>query len=112
MNRRPLRVAKLLQHYASELIERNLEFPGALVTVTHAEVSKKLDTARISVSVFPEAKAAAAMKLLQKRAGEIQFELTRKINIKPMPRIIFDLDRGSENAAAVERIILNNGEGG
>jgi len=36
-----------------------------------------------------------------------QLELLKKINIKPMPRLIFEIDRGLEHAANVEKALLN-----
>jgi ribosome-binding factor A len=108
MNRRPLRVQSLIREELSKLILRELEFPGALVTITEVEVNKKLDTAKVMVSIIPSSLAPKALILLGKSAGELQYLLMKKINIKPLPRIHFELDRGPENAAAVEKRLLEN----
>jgi ribosome-binding factor A len=42
---------------------------------------------------------------LKAHAGQFQYLLLRKINIKPMPRITFALDHGLENAAKVEKLL-------
>jgi len=98
------------------MLEREIEILDALLTVTDVEVGKKLDRAIVKVSVMPSEKAAEAMKILARRAGEFQFKVMREINIKPMPKIVFELDRGSENAAQVEKALLeledDNGERG
>jgi ribosome-binding factor A len=106
MDRRPLRVQKLVREELSKIILRELEFPGALVTITEVVVDKKLGMARVKVSVLPADKANEVLKILEKNSGMLQHLLLRKINIKPMPRIRFEIDRGPENAARVEKALL------
>ena len=123
MNYRPQRVAKLIEEELSKLIIRELEFGDSLVTITGADVDGKLERAKIFVSVLParpnppaggedgpSSAAEKAMKILTKNAGRLQHLLLKKINIKPTPRIEFELDHGPENAAAVEKKILDIGQ--
>ena len=106
MNYRPLRVGKLIREELGMMLQRELEFPGALVTVTEAEISKKMDIAHVRVSVLPAAKAAEALKKLRAAGGDLQYKLLHKLNIKPMPQLVFEIDRGPENAAAVEKALM------
>jgi ribosome-binding factor A len=46
-------------------------------------------------------------EILKKKQGKLQFILSRKMNIRPMPRINFELDFGLEKAAAVEKALLD-----
>ncbi len=102
------RVGKLLREELAKIIEREIEFaPGVLVTVTEAEVDKKLEHARVKVGVIPSSAGGASLKALTASAGRLQFLATKKLNIKPMPRIVFVLDRGTENAANVEKALLS-----
>lgn len=103
---RSQRVSKLLREHISELIIREVEFKDALVTVTDVEVDKKLDHAKVKVSVIPGDRALAVIKELDKQAPHLQYLLLKKINIKPMPRIAFAVDRGYENAAQVEKNLM------
>jgi len=106
------RVASLIREKLSWMIAREIEVTGALITVTDVEVGKKLEQARVLVSVLPSEKRAEALKELGRRTGELQFKLNRLLNIKPMPKIYFEIDYGVENAAKVEKLLLedNNGE--
>lgn len=106
MNFRSERVSKLIREELAKIIIREVEFDGALVTITAVAVDKKLEHAKISVSVIPSASGAASLKELEKRTGALQYLLMKKINIKPMPRIAFALDRGPERAAGVEKVLL------
>jgi|SRR3989338_4729019 len=107
MNYRPLRVANLIREELGMMIARELEFPGALVTITDIDVNKKLEIAHVRVSVIPSEKAAESLKTLQAARGELQYKLVRKLNIKPMPQLHFSIDHGPENAAAVEKALLS-----
>ncbi len=106
MKYRALRVSKLIGEELSKIIIRELEFPGAIVTITDVEVSKKLEAASVKLSVVPSSKKGGSLAIAQKATGKLQHLLTKKINIKPMPKIHFEIDHGSENAAVVEKRFL------
>ncbi len=106
MNHRPLRVSNLIRDELSNLLLREVETPGALLTITEVDVDPKLDGAKVKVSVLPAGKALGALAELKRRRGELQHLLNHKLNIKPMPRIDFELDRGPEKAADIEKILL------
>ncbi|MDO8504887.1 MAG: ribosome-binding factor A [Candidatus Liptonbacteria bacterium] len=100
MNYRNLRLGGLIQEELGKIFARDMEFP-AFVTIVDVEVSKKLDTAKVRVSVIPEVKAKEVYDLLQNERRLLQFKLLRTLNIKPMPRLEFGLIRGEE--AMVEK---------
>ncbi len=102
------RVESLIQHQLGGIITRELEFSGALVTIMAVEADRKLEHAAVRVSVMPVEREADAMQLLGREAGRLQHLLMKKINIKPMPRISFVLDRGTENAARVEKAFIED----
>mgnify|MGYP001600284521 FL=1 len=85
---------------------KELEFPGSLVTITGVEVDKKLEAARVRLSILPQSSAKKALSIAEKYIGKLQYLLTKKMNIKPMPRIKFDIDYGAENASKIEKILL------
>ncbi len=100
------RVSKLIREELAKIILRELEFPDALVTITSVEVDKKLEHAKVNMSVIPSSEDEAALAVLVKATPHLQYLLMKKINIKPMPRIAFAIDRGPENAASVEKVLL------
>jgi ribosome-binding factor A len=99
------RVQELIRRELGEIIEREVDFADTLVTITDVRVDKKLAHAAVHVSVIPSSEAAGALAALGRQAGKLQRLLTKKMNIKPMPRISFAIDRGPENAASVEKIL-------
>ena len=62
---RQLKVAKELQKDLAEIIRSKgmAAFGGAMVSVTEVRISPDLSVAKVYVSIFPSAKAEAAMQL-------------------------------------------------
>ena len=113
MFQRYQRVTSLIQEELSKIIVRELEFDGALVTMTEVEVQKDLDYAVVKISVIPSTKNKEVLEILHKNQRRLQHVLANKIHIKPMPEIRFQIDSGPEKAAAVEKVFLDieKGEG-
>ncbi len=108
MQFRPARVSSLIREELSTLFVKELEFEGALVTITEVKVDKKLEYAEVRVSVLPIEKEEETLKILKGARSTLQHLLLKKINIKPMPHIGFKIDRGPENAARVEKRLLED----
>lgn len=107
MNHRPARVSKLISNELSKLIQRELEFNNALVTISHVSIDNKMDNAAIGVSIIPKEKEAEVIELLSREAPRLQRTLHHHLNIKPMPRLVFKIDSGLEEAARIEKLLLN-----
>jgi len=99
------RVSSLIREELAQMLLREFEFPQGLITVTEVEVDKKLEHARVFVSILPEELGEDAIEALTKRAGHFQHLLNVKMSIRPMPRISFAIDHGPENAARVEKAL-------
>ncbi len=106
MNYRSERVQSLIQEELGKLLLREVEFP-ALVTITSVGVNKKLDVADVRLSVLPSSMEKKSFTIAKKQEKRLQYLLTKKINIRPMPKIRFEIDYGSENAAKVEKLLLD-----
>lgn len=106
MKYRPLRVGELIQKELALIMARELEFMDSLVTVTSVEVDKKMERALVNISVIPSDNFSDVLAKLQKVQGYLYHLLFKKLNIKPMPHIMFREDRGFENAAKIEKKLL------
>jgi ribosome-binding factor A len=99
------RVSNVIREELGNLMLREMEFSGALATITSVDVDKKLERATVNVSVLPASREEDVLAALVKAAGHLQHLLNVKMNIRPMPRIVFMADRGLENAAKVEKLL-------
>ena len=102
------RVSELIRKELGEIILRDLEFNGAIMTILEVDVTKKLDYARVHVSVLPSNKADEVLKILNSQRRALQNKLLRKINIRPMPEVQFEIDRGAEKAAEIEKVFIDD----
>lgn len=107
---RPERVSDLIIEELGGIILREIEIPGALVTITDVEVLKDLSRAVVKVSVYPTEKSKEVLTELDKNRAKFQRLLLRKMNIRPMPIIAFQIDYGQEKAAIVEKRLLEEKE--
>jgi ribosome-binding factor A len=105
---RPDRVTSLLQDQLNKLMLREIDIPDVLITITDVHVSKDVTEAMIKVSVIPSEKGEEVLEILQKAKRGLQWKLVRMMNIKPTPHIDFKLDHGTENAAKVEKALLDS----
>ena len=112
MYQRHQRVESLILEELNKIIIRELEFGGALVTVTGVQVQKDLDYAIVMVSVIPNEKSEEVFKILDKNRRHLQHLLLKKINIKPLPEIRFEIDKGLEKAAELEKTFMDIEKGG
>lgn len=113
MKYRSERLVNLIKEELSGIISRELEFTDCLMTIIDVDIDKKFSRAIVDFSVLPSGPACRqagkfeeVSKILEKNRRHLQYLLMKKINIKPMPEIIFRIDRGAEKAAEVEKIII------
>ncbi len=81
---------------------------GGLLTVTRLDVTPDLDVAKAHISVMgrpdgPEAAVAA----LNKAAGHIRTEISRRMHIRKAPRFVFVVDEGAAYAAHINQLLAD-----
>ena len=106
MKHRPQRVAEIMRDQLSLLIARELEFPGALVTITEISVDNDLGGAKVGISVWPAEKKEEVLGLLKEERGRLQHLLIRNLEMQHVPELMFRIDTGPESAAGVEKAFL------
>lgn len=97
-NYRLQRTESLIREELNGIIMRELEFNGALATIMSVEVSKGLNKAAVKLGVLPPEKAAEVLTMLSRNRDKIQYLLLKKINIKPMPKIFFEIEKSQAEA--------------
>lgn len=88
---RNLKIGSLIQHELGEMLVREFNFDGVLVTIVEVQVDDKLENAFITLSILPFQKGPEAFTMIEGRKRELQGKLLRKMNIKPMPRLVFKI---------------------
>jgi ribosome-binding factor A len=104
---RPARVAEVVREVASETILFKMHDPRVKdVTVTRAEVSADLQTAKIFVSIMgTEQEQKEVLKGLHHAAGFVQKQLAERLQMRFTPTVTFVYDKGVKNSLEVSRLL-------
>jgi ribosome-binding factor A len=105
--RRPDQVAETVRQVIAELLLTELRDPRiGFVTVTSVEVTNDLSVATVRVSVMgEETERVEALKGLESAAGFLRGRVGKVLTTRIIPEIRFELDRGLEHAAKINRIL-------
>ncbi len=108
MNQRIERINELLQREIGSLITKESELPErAVVTITRVDASPNLQQAKVYISVIPEEQKKEVLLFLKNNIFDIQQELNKRLHMRPVPKIIWMEDKGSERVGRVEEILDN-----
>ena len=109
MSRRTDRVADLLRAEISEVIRLEVDDPRVrLASASEVDVSPDLRQAVVRISVLGSDDEARAETLagLRRAAGFIRGRLARRLRqMKRLPELTFELDRGAEYSDNIERLL-------
>lgn len=89
-------MAGLIEEELGKLIGREVYVEGALVTITDVFVTPDLLQAKVKLGIIPKAKELEAFLAVEKHLPTLRHALLRKMNVKPMPRLSFELDTRKE----------------
>lgn len=106
MSERIDKLNSLVQQEVAAIILREVEFPtDCLVTVTRASVADDAESAKVWVSVLPAESGKTVMKILEHRIADIQDILNKRLVMKFVPRLKFELDTQNIKAEHVTKIL-------
>jgi len=105
MTHRIKRVNELLKEEIGSLFLKEINLPDCLTTITRVEVSPNLQQARVYISVMPEEKKEEVFKVLNKSIYNIQQELNKRLNMRPVPKIMFKKEEKTKQAARIEELL-------
>lgn len=78
------------------------------LTVMRVEVTPDLDVAKVYISMMgQEGGTEAAVQALNKGAGYVRTEISRRMHIRKSPRFIFVADDGAAYAAHINQILAD-----
>lgn len=93
------------QELARILLVEEVFQPGSLVTITRVITSRDLGQAKVFLSVLPLEQGAAAIEVLEKRAGFLRGQLGKILTLRKMPRLRFLHDTTEAEAAHIDELI-------
>ena len=83
----------------------------SLITVVSVDVSPDLKNAKILISVLPEGKEKAALDFCKRKRSEIKHEIKKKMNLRTIPFVDIEIDKGEKNRQKIHDLLLEQGLG-
>ena len=113
-SQRQLRVGELVKQNLGELFIRNeAKIPtinSKLITVTEVRMTPDLKTARVYVIPLGGIDTKATVKILTEYSHLVRKALSKRLDIKFLPKLTFVEDNSFEYAEKIERIIKKNND--
>ena len=111
-SQRQLRVGELVKQNLGELFIRNeAKIPSInskLITVTEVRMTPDLKTARVYVIPLGGIDTKETVKILTEYAHLVRKALSKRLDIKFLPKLTFVEDNSFEYAEKIERLIKKN----
>ncbi|HOK35070.1 MAG TPA: 30S ribosome-binding factor RbfA [Candidatus Pacearchaeota archaeon] len=87
----------LLKKEISQILIKEIDFDNAFVSITDVDSTGDCSKATVFISVMPEEKEQKVLSILEKNIYDIQKQIDRKLRMKPVPKIHFEIDKGMKN---------------
>ena len=111
-SQRQLRVGELIKQNLGELFIRNeAKIPSInsrLITVTEVRMTPDLKTARVYVIPLGGIETKETVKILTEYSHLVRKALSKRLDIKFLPKLTFVEDNSFEYAEKIERLIEKN----
>jgi len=78
---------------------------GGTWSIVRCEVTRDLRYCKVRISILEEDRRKGMMAALTKAAGFVRRELGRKIDLRYVPEVLFELDTNIEYAAKINQIL-------
>ena len=104
---RPERVAELIRQTVAAFLTGTVRDPRiGFVTVTGVDVTGDLAHARVHVSVMvTEEERARSLEGLTSAARYLRAQLSRELQLRTTPELLFDIDRGVEHGQRIDEAL-------
>lgn len=107
MSIRTERLSAVIQRDLGQIVQKNYQNSGAIITITHVDVTPDLMIAKVYISVYAPGKDEEAIFAnLEEHKVNIRKELADKIRhqVRRIPELIFNRDESAEYANKMENL--------
>ncbi|MFC1618239.1 30S ribosome-binding factor RbfA [Patescibacteria group bacterium] len=106
MSRRTEQVQDLIQQELGKILIREIEFPvGAFPNILRVSVSPDLRNATVWVGVVPPKMRGKVLKTIERNIGRIQSLLNKRLYMKFVPQLRFEIDSTIDKVDRVARLL-------
>lgn len=102
-SRRDVQISETIAHLAAEYLARESNV-GALLTVTHAEMSPDLAKALIFLSILPQTAEDETLRVIKRLRSDLRDYIKQKSFLHPLPVVDFAIDYGEKNRQRIDEL--------
>lgn len=110
MSQRIQKINELLRQEVSQLLLKEVDFDDILVTVISVDTSPNLSQAKIKITCLPTERGERALRIINKDIYQIQQQLNKKLNMRFVPKLIFEIDKLENSAQRIEKLLTKSKE--
>jgi len=100
------KIAEIVKRQISQAINEEVDLkPEILITVGDVVKTEDLKEAKVPISIFPNAQAENIFLRLNHQIYHLQQIINHYLQIRPVPKMIFILDRSLEKQDKIEKLI-------
>ena len=103
------RLEGIIRKNISDIVQFEVNDPNiGFVTITDVEVSRDHSYATVYVTFLgKEQRSAAGLRALENAKGHIRSELSRRLDIRRCPELIFEFDTAMENGRHIDELLAS-----
>jgi len=105
MENRVQRINKVIKEELGKILIRELDLSEVLLTVTRVDTSSNIQESKVYISIMPEDRFDDIFNFISKDIYSIQQELNKRLNMRPVPKIIFIKEEKTKKAARIEELL-------
>lgn len=106
MSYRLQRLNNLIKEEISKILHEELDLEeGVFITVVDAETSIDCQHSKVKIAVFPAEKSQTIIDFLTKNIYHIQQILNKRLNMRPVPKINFKIDKSEQYQEEVDETL-------
>lgn len=84
---------------------REVDLPGALITISYVKCSPDLKQAKVGFSVLPDRLAGSVLRKLESTTSALVGRLRERTKLRKLPKLIWEFDATEREASRIERLI-------
>ena len=108
MKYRKERLNELIKEELGKFSLKELDFENSIVTIMSVEVSDDLLNAKVKINIMPSSKLNEISDILRKNRRRLEHFLMKKISIKQIPKLSFEINEHPEREEEVEKIFIKD----
>lgn len=99
-------INELLHRELAAAVNRELEWPDALITIVNVSCTPDLQTANVFFSVLPDHLVGTALKKLKASSGRFAKVIAKNTRLRKAPKLWWKFDDTEKQAAELDEVFL------